>query len=326
MPGVENAINETVHSTTRFSPNAIVHGVSEGVPPLAVGDVVRFLEKRPIPSGLAPNSRVGLSRKERDSGEGVEDDFDFSDGEDLEFEDDSPANGESVVDSTDNQRERDGERSEERHRDPSPTRHGPLNAVIKRHSSGALVPLQIVRGGQNVRNSLWGVRLNFDTEGNTSIQGAIEEVKLPEIQQHFRLSSDGRLPPEVLDRLVPPEPPPSESREGGGAGNFSSVDIDRDNSLFGSALLEEESYAEKEMDLLRGLIQMDEPEYMDDGDLHAYVGLSIRVKKGEMSLKQSDYIADMVSHLSPDKQKPFTARDLLLDDPEEEMEEGLRRE
>uniref|UniRef100_A0A0G4FJH1 Integrase catalytic domain-containing protein n=1 Tax=Chromera velia CCMP2878 TaxID=1169474 RepID=A0A0G4FJH1_9ALVE len=205
IPGVENVINETVHSTTRFSPNAVVHGVSEGVPPLAVGDVVRFLKKGPILSGLVPN------------------------------------NGESIVDSTDDQRERDGEGSEERHRDPSPTRRSPLNAVIKRHSSGALVPLQIVRGGQNVRNSLWGVRLDFDTEGNTSIKGAIEEVKLPEIQQRFRLPSDSRLPPEVLDRLVPPELPPSESGEGGGAGEFFPVDIDRDDSLFRSALLEEES-------------------------------------------------------------------------------------
>uniref|UniRef100_A0A0G4G714 Integrase catalytic domain-containing protein n=1 Tax=Chromera velia CCMP2878 TaxID=1169474 RepID=A0A0G4G714_9ALVE len=166
IPGVENAINETIHSTTRFSPNAVVHGVSEGVPPLAVRDVVRFLEKGPIPSGLAPNSSL-----------------------------------ESAVD-----------------------------------------------------------RDFFD---ESDVQEQLDE--------------------EIGD-------------------------------------------AEKEMDLLRGLIQMDEPEYIDDGDLYAYVGLSVRVKEGEMSLEQLDYIADMVSHLSLDEQKPLTARDLLLDDPEEEMEEGLRRE
>uniref|UniRef100_A0A0G4FS16 Reverse transcriptase Ty1/copia-type domain-containing protein n=1 Tax=Chromera velia CCMP2878 TaxID=1169474 RepID=A0A0G4FS16_9ALVE len=322
IPGVENAINETVHSTTRFSPNAVVHGVSEGVLPLAVGDVVHFLEKGPIPSGLAPNSRVGLfggvinpscvvvltpmdrngrvgrwrtmrlhpqslklerwngmggdlpwlgsrrSRKEKNSGEGVEDDFDFFDEEDLEFEDDSPADGESVVDSTDDQRERDGGGSEERHRNLSPTRHGPLNAVIKRHSSGALVPLQIVRGGQNVRNSLWGVRLDFDIEGNTSIQGAIEEVKLPEIQQRFRLPSDGRLPSEMLDRLVPPEPPPSESGEGGGAGDFSPVDIDRDDSLFGSALLEEESRESSDGESLAGSLESAvDRDFFDESDV-----------------------------------------------------------
>uniref|UniRef100_A0A0G4FSF8 Reverse transcriptase Ty1/copia-type domain-containing protein n=1 Tax=Chromera velia CCMP2878 TaxID=1169474 RepID=A0A0G4FSF8_9ALVE len=51
---------------------------------------------------------------------------------------------------------------------------------------------------------------------------------------------------------------------------------------------------------------------MDNGELHSYVGMSIRMRPGEMLFDQSTYIDKMVKRVSEEAKKPLTEKDLLL--------------
>uniref|UniRef100_A0A0G4I8T7 Reverse transcriptase Ty1/copia-type domain-containing protein n=1 Tax=Chromera velia CCMP2878 TaxID=1169474 RepID=A0A0G4I8T7_9ALVE len=66
---------------------------------------------------------------------------------------------------------------------------------------------------------------------------------------------------------------------------------------------------------IQGLFDIDKPERMDNGELHLYVGISIRIRPGEMLLDQSSYIQGMSEGVSEKARKPLTEKDLLL--PEE---------
>uniref|UniRef100_A0A0G4HSG5 Reverse transcriptase Ty1/copia-type domain-containing protein n=1 Tax=Chromera velia CCMP2878 TaxID=1169474 RepID=A0A0G4HSG5_9ALVE len=66
---------------------------------------------------------------------------------------------------------------------------------------------------------------------------------------------------------------------------------------------------------IQGLFNIEKPERMDNGELHLYVGMSIRMRPGEMLLDQSSYIQGMSEGVSEKARKPLTQKDLLL--PEE---------
>uniref|UniRef100_A0A0G4FPM0 Reverse transcriptase Ty1/copia-type domain-containing protein n=1 Tax=Chromera velia CCMP2878 TaxID=1169474 RepID=A0A0G4FPM0_9ALVE len=65
---------------------------------------------------------------------------------------------------------------------------------------------------------------------------------------------------------------------------------------------------------IQELFNIDQPERMDNGELHSYVGMSIRMRPGEMLLDQSTYIDGMVKGVSEEAKKPLTEKesDFLL--------------
>uniref|UniRef100_A0A0G4HBW3 Reverse transcriptase Ty1/copia-type domain-containing protein n=1 Tax=Chromera velia CCMP2878 TaxID=1169474 RepID=A0A0G4HBW3_9ALVE len=63
---------------------------------------------------------------------------------------------------------------------------------------------------------------------------------------------------------------------------------------------------------IQELFDTDQPERMDNGELHFYVGMSIWMRPGEMLLDQSTYIEGMVKGVSEKAKKPLTEKDLLL--------------
>uniref|UniRef100_A0A0G4HDZ3 Reverse transcriptase Ty1/copia-type domain-containing protein n=1 Tax=Chromera velia CCMP2878 TaxID=1169474 RepID=A0A0G4HDZ3_9ALVE len=60
------------------------------------------------------------------------------------------------------------------------------------------------------------------------------------------------------------------------------------------------------------LFDTDQPEKMDNGELHSYVGISIRMRPSKMLLDQSTYIEEMVKGVSEEAKKPLTEKDFLL--------------
>jgi len=66
------------------------------------------------------------------------------------------------------------------------------------------------------------------------------------------------------------------------------------------------------MKQIQELFDTDQPERMDNGELHSYVGMSIRMRPGEMLLDQSTYIEGMVKGVSEEAKNPLTKKDLLL--------------
>uniref|UniRef100_A0A0G4HQQ6 Reverse transcriptase Ty1/copia-type domain-containing protein n=1 Tax=Chromera velia CCMP2878 TaxID=1169474 RepID=A0A0G4HQQ6_9ALVE len=73
--------------------------------------------------------------------------------------------------------------------------------------------------------------------------------------------------------------------------------------------------ADEDVKGIQGLFDNDKPEKMDNGELHLYVGMSIRMRLGEILLDQSSYIQGMSEGVSEKARKPLTEKDLLL--PEE---------
>uniref|UniRef100_A0A0G4H5N9 Reverse transcriptase Ty1/copia-type domain-containing protein n=1 Tax=Chromera velia CCMP2878 TaxID=1169474 RepID=A0A0G4H5N9_9ALVE len=63
---------------------------------------------------------------------------------------------------------------------------------------------------------------------------------------------------------------------------------------------------------IQELFDTDQPERMDNGELHSYMGMSIRMRPDEMLLDQSTYIEGMVKGVSEEVKKPLTEKDLLL--------------
>uniref|UniRef100_A0A0G4GWW4 Reverse transcriptase Ty1/copia-type domain-containing protein n=1 Tax=Chromera velia CCMP2878 TaxID=1169474 RepID=A0A0G4GWW4_9ALVE len=68
----------------------------------------------------------------------------------------------------------------------------------------------------------------------------------------------------------------------------------------------------KDVKQIQELFNTDQPERMDNGELHSYVGMSIWMRSGEMLLNQSTYIEGMVKGVSEEVKKPLTEKDLLL--------------
>uniref|UniRef100_A0A0G4IEA5 Reverse transcriptase Ty1/copia-type domain-containing protein n=1 Tax=Chromera velia CCMP2878 TaxID=1169474 RepID=A0A0G4IEA5_9ALVE len=69
---------------------------------------------------------------------------------------------------------------------------------------------------------------------------------------------------------------------------------------------------DKDVKQIQKLFNTDQPERMDNGELYSYVGISIRMRPGEMLLDQSTYIEGMVKGVSEEAKKPLTKKDLLL--------------
>eukprot|EP00820_Chromera_velia_P016100 Cvel_25807.t2-p1 / transcript=Cvel_25807.t2 / gene=Cvel_25807 / organism=Chromera_velia_CCMP2878 / gene_product=Copia protein, putative / transcript_product=Copia protein, putative / location=Cvel_scaffold2974:3247-4936(+) / protein_length=468 / sequence_SO=supercontig / SO=protein_coding / is_pseudo=false len=81
----------------------------------------------------------------------------------------------------------------------------------------------------------------------------------------------------------------------------------------------------KEMQAIRSLFEMDEPVRIDDGSLHAYIGMSVRMVESRMLLDQGSYLQEAASSVPPQSRKPLTERDLLLPS-EEEVDPSLYTE
>uniref|UniRef100_A0A0G4FMY2 Reverse transcriptase Ty1/copia-type domain-containing protein n=1 Tax=Chromera velia CCMP2878 TaxID=1169474 RepID=A0A0G4FMY2_9ALVE len=63
---------------------------------------------------------------------------------------------------------------------------------------------------------------------------------------------------------------------------------------------------------IQELFDTDQPERIDNGELHSYVDMSIWMRPGNMLLDHSTYIEGMVKGVSEEVKKPLTEKDFLL--------------